>query len=377
MKNMGTKQNVLGLVFASIHDEAIFDLTKLRTMGSVPFGGRYRLIDFPLSNFVNSGVPQVGVITKRNYGSLLDHLGSGREWDLARKKGGLHLLPPYSHTSSTIYHGRLDALGNIWSFVEHSSAEYVILSDCDIVTNIDFRPAVEAHIESGADITAVYAKGYYDQMTGSAATIFGIGGDGFVNDVMIDPPMTGSCNLGLDMYIMTKDFLRRIVKESMSRNRTSLRRDILLDRTAGYKILAYEHTGYYSRIDSLASYFSANLDLLDSEKRGALFVKNAPIFTKTKDNAPVRFGQESHIKNSLIADGCVIEGKVENCVLFRGVRVGKGTVVRDSVITQDTAIGARCSIRNVITDKNVIIADERQLTGSAGYPLFIGKGAEI
>ena len=374
---MGINQNVLGLVFASIHDEVIFDLTKNRTMGSVPFGGRYRLIDFPLSNFVNSGISQVGVITKSNYGSLLDHVGSGREWDLARKKGGLHLLPPYAHTSSTVYHGKLDALGNIWSFVEHSSAEYVVLTDCNVVTNIDYRKAVEAHIESGADITAIYAKGYYDQTAGSSATIFGIGGDGFVNDVMINPPMTGNCNLGLDMYIMSKDFLRRIVKESMSRNRYSLRRDILLDRNSTYKILAYEHKSYFAKIDSLASYFTANLALLNTENRNAIFAKNAPIFTKTKDNAPVHFGLESHIKNSLIADGCIIEGKVENCVLFRGVKVGKGSVIRDSIITQDTSIGERCSIRNVITDKNVIIADERQLTGSVGYPLFIGKGAEI
>ena len=374
---MGINQNVLGLVFASIHDEAIFDLTKNRTMGSVPFGGRYRLIDFPLSNFVNSGISQVGVITKSNYGSLLDHVGSGREWDLARKKGGLHLLPPYSHTSSTIYHGKMDALGSVWSFVEHSDADYVVLSDCNVITNIDFRPAVAAHIEAAADITAVYAKGYYDHTRGTAATIFGIGTDGFVNDVMVNPPMTGSCNLGLDMYIMSRDFLRKIVKESISRNRTSLRRDILLDRNAGYKILGYEHGRYYARIDSLASYFSANLDLLDTEKRNALFAKNAPIYTKTKDNAPVHFGLESHIKNSLIADGCIIEGKVENCVLFRGVRIGKGSTVRDSIITQSGTIGERCSIRNVITDKNVIIADERVLTGSVGYPLFIGKGAEI
>lgn len=374
---MASNQNVLGLVFASIHDEAVFDLTKNRTMGSVPFGGRYRLIDFPLSNFVNSGISQVGVITKRNYSSLLDHVGSGREWDLARKKGGLHLLPPYSHTGSTMYNGRLDALGNVWSFVEHSTAEYVVLSNCDVITNIDFRPAITAHIKSGADITAVYAKGYYDQIKDKSATIFGIGGDGFVNDVTIDPPMTGNCNLGLDMFIMSKDFLRRIVKESMSRSRYSLRRDILLDRNANYRILAYEHTGFYAKIDSLESYFNANLQLLDINKRNALFAKTAPIFTKTKDNAPVRFGLESHIRNSLIADGCVIEGKVENCVIFRGVKIGRGSVVRDSIITQDTVIGARCSIRNVITDKNVQIADERQLTGSAGYPLFISKGAEI
>lgn len=372
-----TNQNVLGLVFASVHDTAISDLTKQRTMGSVLFGGRYRLIDFPLSNFVNSGISQVGVITKRNYGSLLDHLGSGREWDLARKNGGLHLLPPYSHTSSTVYSGKLDALGNVWSFVEHSSTDYVILSDCDIVTTIDYRPAVAAHIRSGADITAIYAKGFYDQSTETSATIFGVDADGFVNDVMVDPPMTGACNLSLNMYVMSKEFLRRIVKESMSRNRYSLRRDILQDRNASYRIFAYEHTGYFAKIDSLPSYFEANLALLDSKNREALFTKDKPIYTKTKDNAPVRFGLESHIKNSLIADGCVIEGKVENCVLFRGVRIGKGTVVRDSIITQDTVIGERCAIRSVITDKNVRIADERQLTGSKGYPLYIGKGAQI
>ncbi len=373
---MGTNQNVLGLVFASLHDEAIFDLTKQRTMGSVSFGGRYRLIDFPLSNFVNSGISQVGVITKRNYSSLLDHIGSGREWDLARKKGGLHLLPPYSHAGSTVYNGRLDALGNVWNFVEHASADYVVLSNCDVVTNIDYRPIIAAHIRSNADITAIYAKGFYDQTQGSA-TIFGIGGDGFVNDVTIDPPMSSACNLGLDMFVMSKPFLRRIIKESMSRNRYSLRRDILLDRTANYKILAYEYTGYYSKISSLADYFSANLALLETKNRAALFLKNAPIFTQTRDNPPVRFGLESHIKNALIADGCVIEGKVENCVLFRGVRIGKGSVVRDSILCQDTVVGTHCSIRNVITDKRAIIADERQLTGSAGYPLFLGKEAQI
>lgn len=374
---MGTNQNVLGLVFASVHEEAIFDLTKNRTLGSVPFGGRYRLIDFPLSNLVNSGISQVGVITKTNYGSLLDHVGSGREWDLARKKGGLHLLPPYSHTSSTMYHGKLDALGNIWSFVEHSAAEYVILTDCNVVTNIDYRPAVEAHIASGADITVIYAKGYYDQATEASATIYGIGGDGFVNDVMLKPPMTGTCNMGLDMFIMSKEFLRKIVKESISRNRYSLRKDVLQDRNARYRIFAYEHLGYYSKIDSMASYFEANMALLDTAKRNAIFTKNAPILTKTKDNAPVHFGLSAQITNSLIADGCIIEGKVENCVLFRGVKIAKGAHVENSIITQAGVIGENSKIRNVITDKNVNIADGRQLTGSTGYPLYIGKGAMI
>ena len=144
---MGAKKNVLGLIFASMHDSDVIDLTKKRTMGSIPFGGRYRLIDFPLSNMVNSGIKEVGVITKSNYGSLLDHLGSGREWDLSRKNGGLHLLPPFSHVDSGMYRGRLEALNGVWDFVEHSNAEYVVMSDCDVVTTIDYKSAVAFHEE--------------------------------------------------------------------------------------------------------------------------------------------------------------------------------------------------------------------------------------
>ena len=158
---MGVNYSVLGMIFASMHDSSVIELTKQRTMGSIPFGGRYRLIDFPLSNMVNSGIVEVGVITKSNYGSLMDHVGSGREWDLSRKKGGLHLLPPYSQIGG-IYRGRLDALNNIWSFIEHSKAKYVILSDCDVITAINFTPVLEQHIKTEADITAIYSKAVYD-----------------------------------------------------------------------------------------------------------------------------------------------------------------------------------------------------------------------
>ena len=196
-------------------------------MGSVPFGGRYRLIDFPLSNMVNSGIDDVGVITKSNYGSLLDHLGSGREWDLSRKNGGLHLLPPFSHVGTAIYRGRLEALDGVWDYVEHSPAEYVVLSDCDIVTTIDYRPMIRAHIASGADITVAYAKGFYDKDVNQNATLLGIGADGMVDDVMIDPPMRGTGNLCLDTFVLSKSFLKQLVKEKMSRNQYSFSRDVL------------------------------------------------------------------------------------------------------------------------------------------------------
>lgn len=374
---MGAKKNVLGLIFASMHDSDVIDLTKKRTMGSIPFGGRYRLIDFPLSNMVNSGIKEVGVITKSNYGSLLDHLGSGREWDLSSKNGGLHLLPPFSHVDSGMYRGRLEALNGVWDFVEHSSAEYVVMSDCDVVTTIDYKAALAYHEESGADITVIYGKYPYDSGSEQTATVLGIDEEGRINDVMIDPQIAGECSVCLNMFILSKEVLKNIVVNSASRSEYSFNKDVLQAKKNEYKIMAYEHKGYFSKIDSVKAYYDANMALLDTENRNGLFIKSAPIYTKIRDNGPVKFGLESDIKNSLIADGCVIDGRVENCVLCRGVKIGKDAVVKDCVIMQDTVIGKKCGINSVITDKNVEIGDDKIMTGSASYPLYIGKNAVI
>lgn len=359
-----------------MHDSYVSELTKQRTMGSIPFGGRYRLIDFPLSNFVNSGVSEVGVITKSNYGSLLDHLGSGRDWDLSRKKGGLHLLPPYSQTGG-IYKGRLDALSNIWSYVEHSNAGYVIMSSCDVVATVDFNPVLKQHKETEADITLIYSRGAYDNEKNNCATILEFNEDNTLSGVLVDPVMSGECNQWLDMMIVTKDFLKKIVSDAASRNLYSFTREILQNSSNDYKILGYEHKDFFVRIDSVQNYYLANMMLLQKEKRDALFRKGQPVYTKIGDNAPVKYGLESSIKDSLIADGCVIEGTVENSILFRGVKVGKGAVIRDSIIMQATKVGSNCSISSVITDKNVEISDNKVLTGSETYPLYIGKNGKI
>lgn len=369
--------NVLGLVFSSIHESCVSDLTKQRTMGSIPFGGRYRLIDFPLSNFVNSGISKVGVITKANYGSLLDHLGSGRDWDLSRKKGGLHLLPPYSQTGGGIYKGRLDALSNIWSFVEHSKEQYVILANCDVVTTIDFAPVLRQHKETGADITLIYGKAAYDGERNRSTTVLQFGEDNTLSDVLFAPWIKGECNQWLDMLIISKDLLRNIVLDARSRNTYSFTREILQNKECGFKIMGYEHEGLFMRIDSSLSYYEANKKLLDSETRKALFKHKTPVYTKVGDNAPVKYGLESSIKNSLIADGCIIEGTVEDSILFRGVKVGKGTVVKNSVIMQGTVIGNDCTVSSIISDKNVEICDGKALNGSESCPLYIPKNGKI
>lgn len=372
--NMG---NVLGLVFANMHDTTLGDMTKNRTMGSVMFGGRYRLIDFPLSNMVNSGISEVGVITKSNYQSLLDHLGSAREWDLARKKGGLYILPPFGNVESTLYRGRIEALYGAMSFIKHSRAKYVILSDCDVVTNIDYKPIVAAHIESGADITAVAHTGVYSSDDIKTSTEFNVDADKNVTSVLINPDISGTCTTSLNVFVMSMDFLIETVNDAMARGNVSFERNILQEKCRELKIKIYEYDNYFSKLNSPESYFKSNMALLEPENARKLFVPKRSIYTKVSDNAPVKYDLDSKVSNSLIADGCIIEGEVENSVLFRGVKVGKGAKVKNCILMQGTVVGDNAELNYLITDKNVSICENHILTSSPQYPMYVGKGASV
>lgn len=372
--NMG---NVLGLVFANMHDTTLGDMTKNGTMGSVMFGGRYRLIDFPLSNMVNSGISEVGVITKSNYQSLLDHLGSAREWDLARKKGGLYILPPFGNVESTLYRGRIEALYGAMSFIKHSRAKYVILSDCDVVTNIDYKPIVAAHIESGADITAVAHTGVYSSDDIKTSTVFNVDADKNVTSVLINPDISGTCTTSLNVFVMSMDFLIETVNDAMARGNVSFERNILQEKCRELKIKIYEYDNYFSKLNSPESYFKSNMALLEPENARKLFVPKRSIYTKVSDNAPVKYDLDSKVSNSLIADGCIIEGEVENSVLFRGVKVGKGAKVKNCILMQGTVVGDNAELSYLITDKNVSICENHILTSSPQYPMYVGKGASV
>ncbi|WP_295209075.1 glucose-1-phosphate adenylyltransferase subunit GlgD [Ruminococcus sp.] len=372
--NMG---NVLGLVFANMHDTTLGDMTKNRTMGSIMFGGRYRLIDFPLSNMVNSGISEVGVITKSNYQSLLDHLGSAREWDLARKKGGLYILPPFGNVDSTLYRGRIEALYGAMSFIKHSMAKYVVLSDCDVVTNIDYKPIVEAHIESGADITAVAHTGVYSSDDIKTSTVFNVDDGKNVTSVLINPELSGTCTTSLNIFVMSMDFLIDMVNDAYARGNVSFERNILQEKCRDLKIKVYEYSNYFSKLNSPASYFKSNMALLDPVNARQLFVPKRSIYTKVSDNAPVKYDLDSKVTNSLIADGCIIEGEVENSVLFRGVKVGKGAKVKNCILMQGTTVGDNAELNYLITDKNVTICDNHILTSSPQYPMYVGKGASV
>ncbi len=376
---MANMSNVLGLIFANMHELTVTDLTKNRAMASIPFGARYRLIDFPLSNMVNSGISNVGVVTKSNYQSLLDHIGSGDEWDLSRKTGGLHFLPPYSnnYTNGGLYRGRLEALAGVEGFIKNAHADYVLLTDCDCVANVDYKKVVDYHEEKGADITVVYGRSVFTPEQTKTRTILKVSDQGEVCDVLIRPDMAGEFDASMNIFVMSKEFLMKTINESVSRNLYSFEVDILQHKLAELKVFGYRFDGYYSQIDGIQAYYQANMDLMNKEVRTELFNLTDPIYTKVRDDAPAVYGLEASAKNSLIADGCVIEGTVENSVLFRGVKVGKGAVIKNCILMQDAEVGDKCELNYVIADKNVKVGNYRSLCGTVDYPVFVNKNSAV
>ncbi len=374
---MASMANVLGLIFANMHEANLPELTKARAMASVPFGAKYRLVDFPLSSMVNSGITQVGIITKQNYYSLMNHLGMGSEWDLARKNGGLHILPPYRSEGSGIYRGRLEALAGAAEFIRESNADYVVMADSNVIANVDLKPIVQFHEDKGADITCVYGRGVYSTDRAITKTVLSIDDECKVYDVLARPAISGEMNVALDIYVMKRAFLEEIIRESECRNLYSFETDILQHKLHDYKIMGYKYDKYYEIIDSMKTYFKANVDMMDRDICHQVFPLGKPIYTKERDVAPAKYGIDAKVANSLIADGCIIEGTVENSILFRGVVVGKGAVVKNSIVIQDTVIEANANFINAIADRGVTLTKNRTITGSVDYPVYISKGAEV
>lgn len=367
--------NVLGLIFSNMHEENVRELTENRTMGSVPFGGRYCLIDFPLSSMVNSGINKVGVLTKSHYQSLTDHLGSGKAWDLSRKREGLFLLPPYEAESFNS-NSRIESLSSAESFLQNSKEEYVLLTDSDTVCNIDYGDVLAQHVENQADITLICRRGCLPGKLTDPA-VYVAGSDGRVSDMLVNPRAEGECCYGMDMMLIRRELLTRLVVDCISRNRYDFKRDLLQRNIADYRVFVYEFKGFAKTICSGVAYFEANMALMEPGVRAQLFDPSRPIYTKVRDDMPARYGLGASVSNSLVADGCVIEGEVRNSVLFRGVHVGKNTVVENCIILQDSVIRPNSHLNYVITDKDVLIQEERSLLGFESYPVYISKGSVV
>ena len=373
-----------GLIFSNIHDKNVPELTSKRSMASVPFGGRYRLVDFALSNMVNADITKVGIITHYNYQSLVDHLGTGKDWDLARSTGGLKILPPQitafdNAHAKTVFSSRLEALMNAYNFVSKSTEEYIVLSDCDIVCNIDLKKVIKAHAESGADITLVTKNVYLSSEMAKNCTIVESDNKGRVTNLIDNPAaMEGNLDLCLNIFVLRREFLHQIILDTLSRGYKSFTKDIIAANKDTMKFMKYEYDGYFATINTLDGYFKSNMDFLSADVRKCVFgEKKRPVYTKVKNSAPAKYIEGASVKNSLIADGCVVEGTVENSILFRGVHVGKGTTVKNCIIMQDSDIGKNVNLNCVIADKNVVIKDGRNLSGHETHPFSIAKGTTI
>lgn len=368
--------SVAGIIFANAYDEKVERLTKNRSIASVPFGGRYRLIDFCLSNLVNAGVSNIGVITKEKYRSLMDHIGSGIYWDLDRKNGGIRILPPFNVSNSRIYQGYVEALYGAKDFMLRCNAKYIVVCDSRAVANVDIRDVIKYHKTTNADITVVCNKGIKISDNDYAMSL-DLNKDGSVALTGFPSNIGAEDIRSMNIYVFDREKLMELVENSYENGGRTIGRDIIAANVGNLKVMAYEHKGYVAIMDSPQEYCRANFDLLDGSVRRDLFNRERPIYTKTRDDMPTRYGTHSSVENSLIAEGCIIEGTVKNSVLFRGVNVAKGATVENSILMQGVTVDEGAVAEYAVADKNSVISARMTVKGNDEKAFFIEKNQTL
>lgn len=377
-----SNSSALGIIFPNNYDPLVPELVNVRMMASIPFASRYRMIDFILSSMSNCGIDNISVMVNNNYHSLMDHLGSGREWDLVRKNGGLNIFPPYSERASKRYNGRISALASLLGFLREQKEPYVVMADSSIAVNFDFNDMIRHHIETGADVSIAYkeeeipeslrrtldhSKGFY--------YTFNIQ-DGRITKIYVKPTEKGIQNFSMNIYVIDRELLIDMVNTAFVRGQEHFNRDVLLTQLNKLNVQAYKYEGYMARISGIKSYFDENMKLLDDYNLDALF-SGAPIYTKIRDDNPTRYVDGAKVSNVMVADGCVIEGEVENSILFRGVQIAKGAKVKNCILMQDTVVESGASIEYLIADKNVKVSAGKEMKGADTFPLFIAKNHTV
>ncbi|MDO4543234.1 MAG: glucose-1-phosphate adenylyltransferase subunit GlgD [Clostridia bacterium] len=371
--------NAFGLIYTGENNPRLKDLTLSRSVAALPFGGRNRCIDFILSNLVNTGVTSVGMIMQKNYHSLMDHLGSGKEWNLSRKRDGLFILPPFMTKDNVgVYRGSIDAIRSCLGYVRRCTEKYVILSGSHTIFNMTFDDMLRKHAESAADITMMYNEDDSFNIEDQNIDLrLRFNDSGRVIDMELDPYRPKSNLRFCDVMVMEKALLEYLVEEAYSRGQTDFLRDIILKKCGTLKICGYRYDGFVARLDSINTYFKHSMQLLNAREAGELYNMEHPIYTKVKDEVPAKYGKNAQVKNTVLADGCYIDGTVENCILFRGVTVEAGAVVRNSIIMQGSTISKNAMLDHVILDKGVTIREKRNLIGYDNFPIVLRKNQTV
>ena len=378
---VNSSNNVLGIIFPNSYDNVVPELVTERLMASIPFASRYRMIDFVLSSMANCGIDNISIIVRKNYHSLMDHLGAGREWDLTRKNGGLSIIPPFAEKTVKMYTGRVEALASILPLLKDEKEKYVVMCDTNIAVNFDFNALIDAHIASGADVTIAYKEEpipeglrspNYDKDLYYTLSME----ENRVKKIYINSEAEGPQNLSMNIYVLERKLLIDLINTAYVRGFAYFERDILAQQIDKLNIQGYKFDGYTARISGMKSYFDENMKLLNEENLDGLF-SGHQIYTKIRDDNPTRYISGAKVKNIMAADGCVIEGEVENSVLFRGVKIGKGAKVKNCVLMQDTVVEEGANLEYVITDKDVTITAGKELKGTDSFQVYAAKYQKI
>ena len=364
----------MGIVDLQEKKGLIRELADQRAVESIPFAGRYRLIDFALSSMMNSGVRNVGIMLPDEPRSVLDHLRSGKDWDLARRHEGLFYLP-YAKGDDDQRRGDLKNFYHNLDYIEHSKERYVLLARGSFVYNMDFNPILRFHQNTGADITMVYHTAAEESI--GKNVVLETADNGLVEDISEKPVVYDGSKVSLSIYLMEKKVFVEMVRYTYEHGGQDLLMDGIIRRANEYTIYACEHDGYVAHIDSTAAYYKANMDILQPEVWEELFMGEHSISTKVKDGVPVQYKETADVKNSLVANGCIIRGEVENSILFRGVTVGKDVKIKNSIIMQDAQIQEGAEIDHCILDKQSVIRRNGRLIAPAAYPIVIAKNVVI
>lgn len=370
------KNNTLGVIFASDSESHLNDLTLNRTTASLPFAGRYRLIDFVLSNFVEANITTIGIVAKNNYSSLMDHIRMGRDWNLNRKNSGIAIFPPFVLNSShDIYKGKIEALYSLRNFMLNNKEEYVVITNSNIAFNIDFEDVEQFHLEKGADITVLT---YKTTEINPRKHVVSVDKNDRITDIrypIASDPEEQLANLNI--YFIKKDLLISLIDNAYAHGAYDFEREILQKELDNLYIMSYQVKNYVAVIDRIHAYYKHSMDLLDPKIREDLFFGHSTILTKVKDSVPTKYMDGAVVKNSMIADGCEIDGTVENSILFRSVKVQKGAVIKNSIIMESGIIMENAKLNYIISDKKVIVQTGRELSGSENYPIVIVKGRVV
>ena len=368
--------NVMGIIFTN--DASLGELTDKRTMASLPFGGRYRQVDFALSNLSCAGVRHVGVISRHNYQSLMNHIGDGEEWGLELEEGGLEFLTPYAMSVTHTYRGKLESLAHAMDFLEYGADdELVVMMDSAVLSNIDLNKVLAAHVQSGKDITVVTKAGVCngEKIIDLALKLE----NGEVTDMVVDYAAGEDYLASMDMFVLNKKWMIQQVKEVIARDKFHMDRDLVLGgwQRGKVSVNVYQFEGVALFNESVEEYYYNSLALINKDIRHDVFHGAHPIYTKVRDRVPTYYGEGCDIENCLAADGCMLEGQVKNSVLFRQVTVNKGAEIEDCVIMNDAVIGEGSELKYVILDKNVTVTPGAKLIGTKKNPIIVKRGETV